>query len=98
MLTRRSQADAEGPALAQFTIARILSRQCSARRARLPQVRLLAYARYTKDGRYQLAIARPDGTHLRVLTSEPEKVEIGPTYWSRDGQRIMYGTYLQQGK
>jgi Tol biopolymer transport system component len=63
-----------------------------------PKSRLVAYARYTAAGRYQLAIARPEGTHIHVLTTELENVEIGPTYWSRDGQRILYGTYLQQGE
>jgi Tol biopolymer transport system component len=58
----------------------------------------IAYARYTKAGRYQLAIARPDGTHRRVLTTEAQDVQIGPSYWARDGQTILYGTYLQQGE
>jgi Tol biopolymer transport system component len=63
-----------------------------------PKSRFIAYARYAKTDRYQLAIARPDGTQRRVLTTEPENVEIGPTYWSRDGETILYGTYLQQGE
>jgi hypothetical protein len=58
----------------------------------------IASARYTKAGRYQLAIARSDGTHRRLLTTEVQDVEIGPSYWSRDGQTILYGTYLQQGE
>jgi Tol biopolymer transport system component len=62
-----------------------------------PKSRRISYARWTKTGRYQLAIARADGTHRRVLTTEAKHVEIGPMYWSRDGQTILYGTYLQLG-
>jgi len=63
-----------------------------------PKGQRIAYARYTKAGRYQLAIARADGTHRHVLTTEAQNVEIGPSYWSRDGQTILYGRYLQQGE
>jgi len=62
-----------------------------------PNSRWIAYARWTKAGQYQLAIAKANGTYRRVLTTERKHVEIGPTYWSHDGQTILYGTYLQLG-
>jgi len=63
-----------------------------------PGGRAIAYAREGVDGNYELALARPDGTHRRLLTHEKKDVEVGPIYWSRDGESILYSRLLQVGE
>jgi len=51
-----------------------------------------------ENGADDLVIAHPDGTHRRQLVRGVENEEIGPIYWSRDGQTILYTHLVQQGE
>jgi len=66
-----------------------------------PRGRWIAYR--TTDGRGEngadnLMIAHPDGTHRRRLVRGDDNEEIGPVYWSRNGQTILYTHLIQIGE
>lgn len=63
-----------------------------------PRGRSIAYPREGADGNYELASARPAGTHRRRLAHEVKNVEIGPIYWAVDGGTILYSRLLQIGE
>jgi|GEM_PF-5522618 len=44
-----------------------------------------------------LWVAHADGSHRRLITRGVANEEIGPIYWSRDGETILYTHLIQQG-
>jgi len=65
-----------------------------------PHGRWIAY--HTTDARGEFGsdnvmIAHPDGTHRRRLVRGDDNEEMGPIYWSRDGQTVLYTHEVQFG-
>jgi Tol biopolymer transport system component len=61
-----------------------------------PAGRQLAYRRSSVGD--DLWIARPDGSRRRRLTRGVRDEEIGPIYWSRDGETILFTHFVQFGE
>jgi Tol biopolymer transport system component len=54
-----------------------------------PNGRLLAFERARQAGNRELAVSRPDGSHLRMLTRNSYGWDVQPT-WSPDGKRVAF--------